>query len=141
MGLGSASLRDPKEEVMHRKVLGRWAALALLAFTACGRSELVGTWTGRDEQGVQIVYVFRPDGTGYRRVGEGQQEPLAYALTSGYPNLIEVAIDAGGAAEVQQGLIERVSDVEIRLELAPAGAPAPRQLSDSAVTLRKPATR
>jgi hypothetical protein len=141
MGLGSASLRDPKEEVMHRKVLGRWAALALLAFTACGRSELVGTWTGRDEQGVQIVYVFRPDGTGYRRVGEGQQEPLTYALTPGYPNLIEISVGAGQTAAIQRGLMERVSDVEIRLELAAPGAPPPGQLSDSAISLRAPARR
>jgi hypothetical protein len=122
-------------------MLRAWPALALLALTACGRSELVGTWTGRDEQGVQIVYVFRPDGTGYRRVGEGQQEPLTYAVTPGYPNLIEIAVGAGERVAVQSGLLEQVSDVEIRLELAPPGAPAPTQLSDSAIPLRKPATR
>jgi hypothetical protein len=116
-------------------------ALLLLTLGACRRFDLVGTWTGRDSQADQVVYSFSPDGTGYRRTGDGPQEPLSYEVTRGYPNLIEVVIGSGSEAEVQHGLVEIVSDVEIRLELSPAGEPAPRQLSDSAVSLRRPATR
>jgi hypothetical protein len=126
---------------MYRALPGVLAASLLLGLGACRRSDLVGTWTGRDAQAAQVVYSFSPDGTGYRRTGDGPQEPLTYEVTAGYPNLIELVIGSGDQAEVQHGLVEVVSDMEIRLELSPAGEPAPRQLSDTALSLRRPATR
>jgi hypothetical protein len=123
------------------RVLAGVPALLLLTLGACRRSDLVGTWTGRDLDGAQVIYSFSPDGTGYRRTGEGPEEPLTYELTRGYPNLIEVVIGSGEEARAQHGLVEITSAREIRLELSPIGDPAPPQLSDTALSLLRPGTR
>jgi hypothetical protein len=123
------------------KALAGVLAAMLLTLGGCQRSDLAGTWTGRDPRGASVTYSFSPDGTGYRRTGAGPQEPLTYELDRGYPNLIEVVIRSGDARQVQHGIVQIASETEIRLELSPSGEPAPSQLSDTALSLRRPATR
>jgi hypothetical protein len=116
-------------------------AVAVLALAACRGPDLTGTWAGEDEQGRQVSYTFLTDGTGYRIVGGSSRESFAYELTEGYPNRLDIVLTAGGSPEVRQGLVEIASDVEIRLEFAPAGQAAPTQLSPAALSLRRPPTR
>jgi hypothetical protein len=125
---------------MYKALAGVLAAL-LLALGGCQRPDLVGTWMGHDPHGVSVSYSFGPDGTGYRRTATGPREPLAYELRLGYPNLIDVVTRRGDATQVQHGIVQIASQSEMRLELSPPGEQAPRQLSDAALSLRKPATR
>jgi hypothetical protein len=126
---------------MRRQLFGFASAVLLLAVAACGGSDLVGAWTGRDQTGTQITYSFLEDGTGYRIVDAETRQTFRYLVTAGYPNLIEIELSSGEGAEVRRGLVEVVSETEIRLELAEAGMPAPTQLSPSALTLRRPPAR
>jgi hypothetical protein len=115
------------------------AALATLA--ACGGPDLTGSWAGQDEVGRRVTYSFLPDGTGYRIVEGSSREPFTYELNPGYPNRLTLVSTDDDTPERREGLIEFVSDVEIRLELAPAGQVAPTQLSPAALFLRRPPTR
>jgi hypothetical protein len=125
---------------MCRSLIRPAALVALLALTACARPTLVGTWVGRDEQGVSVVYSFHPDGTG-SRTGDGGQVPLRYELREGYPNLIEIEVGSPTASQVRRGLVRIHWDGRMRMELGPAGGPAPEQLTSDALVLRQRATR
>jgi hypothetical protein len=100
----------------------------------------VGVWTGRDDQQRPVTYSFAPDGTGYRTVGDVRQG-FVYELTVGYPNLIRIEVESERAPEVSQGLVQLVGDSRLRLELREPGAPAPAQVSSSALVLQRLPTR
>jgi hypothetical protein len=123
-----------------RSVLCPAALVAALALGACGPPELEGTWVGRDAAGETVVYDFGAAGAGSRTVG-GREEPMTYRVREGYPNLIEIAVGGPDSAQMGQGIVQVTWDGRMRLELGAAGAPAPRQISASALVLRRQATR
>jgi hypothetical protein len=125
---------------MHRCVIGPTALIAVLGLVGCSRPSIVGSWTGRDEDGASVLYSFARDGTGYRVIG-GTQESLTYEMTAGYPNLLRITVGAPGGGETRQGLVEIEAEGRMRLELGPPGGPPPAQLTERALELRKPATR
>jgi hypothetical protein len=117
-------------------------SLALLAvLSACREQPIVGTWSGQDEGGAVVVYEFRPDGAGSRRSAGGPPEAFQYEFAAGYPNLISVTFPSPNGLAVRRGLVEIGKSGSIRIELAPAGQPAPSQLGGEALTLWKPGTK
>jgi hypothetical protein len=123
-----------------KRTLGPTALVAGLVVAGCGRTSIVGSWSGRDESGASVVYSFARDGSGYRMVG-GEREPLTYAMTAGYPNLLRITVGAPESARTQKGLVEIRSEGVMRLDLGAPGGPAPEQLTAEALELRRPATR
>src|SRR4051794_29382661 len=85
----------------------RWArrspVLALLALTACTSTDVVGTWVGKDH-GADLIYTFKPDGTGFRSL-DSQQLAITYELKRGYPNRILISVGGPPASQVSQGLV------------------------------------
>jgi hypothetical protein len=114
--------------------------LILLALAGCEHQSIVGTWTGQDEQNRPVTYAFAPNGTG-QRIVDGLREELTYELSIGYPNLIRLTVGSKAVTDVRQGLVQITRNDEMRLELGAPGGPAPRQLSPSALILRRPPTR
>ena len=125
---------------MRKSLIRAVAVAALLGLVGCARSSIVGSWSGRDEEGAVVVYSFARDGTGYR-VTAGTQETLTYEMTEGYPNLLGITVGAPGGSETREGLVEIRPGGRMRLELGEPGGPRPAQLTDQALELSKPATR
>jgi hypothetical protein len=98
--------------------------------------DLLGSWVGRDSAGVEVVYHFDQDGSGFRVIG-GSRESFRYVFTSGYPNGLTITV--GPDSVTYRGIAEVGS--RLRMEFGDPGAPAPRRLSDGALLLRRPPSR
>jgi hypothetical protein len=101
---------------------------------------IAGTWVGVDAAGVNILYHFDADGSGYRTVA-GRRDTMSYELSRGHPDLIHLVIGRAGVGVSSRGLLQIVSPDHIRLEVSPPGEGQPAQLGPEAIDLWRPATR
>jgi hypothetical protein len=137
--------REHVADVLAWSVLGTLAlaAVVLAMFVAVARrdrSPLAGEWVGRDAQRGEVLYRFGSRGRGYR-VLDGVRADLTYHLSRGYPNELEVVVASDGDTTVYRGLVQIVSESEIRLELGPPGEPGPQRLGAGALVLHPPPSR